>query len=65
MRQRDLEDNSKSCLKIKAIQAIRERFGGGVHEALVTLHRRYDRLRWERSDEFAKDADSYWDGFHS
>lgn len=29
------------------------------------LHRRYDRLRGERSQEFAQDAESYWDGFQS
>lgn len=29
------------------------------------LIRRYDRLRLDRPDEFAQDAESYWNGFHS
>jgi hypothetical protein len=51
--------------KIRAIQHIRELFGGGIHEALDMLVRRYDRLRLDRPDEFAQDVDSYWNGFYS
>jgi hypothetical protein len=51
--------------KIPAIQLIRELFGGGIHDALDMLVRRYDRLLLDRPDEFAQDADSYWNGFYS
>lgn len=51
--------------KIMAIKQLREEYGGGIHEALDMLVRRYDRLRIERPDEFREDHKSYWSGFYS
>jgi hypothetical protein len=51
--------------KIRAIQLIREAFGGGIHEALDMLVRRYDGLRLDRPGRFETDAETYWDGFYS
>lgn len=51
--------------KIRAIQLIREHFGGGIHEALDLLVQRYDGLRHDQPKAFATDAETYWDGFYS
>lgn len=51
--------------RIPAIQGIREEFGGGIHEALDMLVRRYDRLRADRPNEFAQDHENYWRNFYS
>ncbi|RFU41670.1 hypothetical protein DZF91_10610 [Actinomadura logoneensis] len=60
-----MDDEILAGRKIAAIQRIREEFGGSLHDALDTLVQRYDQLRRLRPDQFAQDADTYWEGFYS
>ncbi|WP_199486538.1 hypothetical protein [Actinomadura logoneensis] len=60
-----IDDEILAGRKIAAIQRIREEFGGSLHDALDTLVQRYDQLRRLRPDQFAQDADTYWEGFYS
>jgi hypothetical protein len=50
---------------LNALQAIRERTGCGLRDALAAMSERYEFLRACRPDEFAVSEAEYWEGFYS
>jgi hypothetical protein len=50
---------------IPALQGIRAELGCSLHESLDEFHRRYDRLRAERPDDFTLPPEKYGRNFYS
>ena len=60
-----IDDEIVARRVLPAIVKIRELLGCGIPAALDEFHRRYDRLRMERAEEFTVSPEEYGRGIYT